>query len=190
LNFLEAWDPPQLDIDALINNAGINLSGHDYRATSEEELRQTVEVNLLAPFRLCQHFCPGMTSRGFGRVININSLWGLSAPANRLSYSISKFALRAMTATLAQELAPFGVTVNDVCPGPIDTSMLRSMGEAAVAEGRFLSVEEYLSSVSNEVPIGRLIGPNDVADTVVHLLGPGANACTGQAIRVDGGLLN
>ena len=188
IDYRGSWEPPPIEVDVLVNNAGVNLSGHDYSATTDEELQMTLCVNVLAPVRLCRHFAPGMAERGFGRIVNINSLWGIAAPAMRLSYSMSKFALRAMTGTLAQELASFGVTVNDVCPGPVDTSMLRAMGAAAVANGEFKSIEGYLDSVSHEVPIGRLIDPRDVIDAVVFLLSPGAATWTGQAIRVDGGL--
>jgi NAD(P)-dependent dehydrogenase (short-subunit alcohol dehydrogenase family) len=101
-----------------------------------------------------------------------------------------KFALRAMTCSLAQELAPFGITVNDVCPGPVDSAMLRSMGAGAVEEGRYDSVEEYLASVGQDLPTRRLVLPSEVASAVSYLASPESSACTGQAIRVDGGLLN
>jgi NAD(P)-dependent dehydrogenase (short-subunit alcohol dehydrogenase family) len=190
IDFLSEWTPPAETPDILINNAGINLSGHTLEHTSDLEVGQSSQVNLIAPLRFARQYSPKMIENGYGRIININSLYGLSAPALRLSYSASKFALRAMTMTLAQELAPFGITVNDICPGPVDSDMLRGMGAEAVAAGRYADLRQYLRAVADDVPIKRLISAEDIAAVALFLASDQASACTGQAICVDGGLLN
>ena len=189
IDYLRDWQAPESQVDVLINNAGVNLSGLPLAETTDDELRNSFEVNVVAAARLAREFSPGMKQRGFGRIININSLYGLRGPALRLSYAMSKFAMRAMTGSLSQELAPFGITVNDICPGPVNSAMLRRMGERAVEVGRFSDVDQYLAEVGSEVPIGRLIEPSEVAAVAAFLAGPSAAACTGLAIRVDGGML-
>jgi len=190
INFRSDWQPPKTNVDILINNAGVNLSGHLFNDTSDDEVLISNQVNLMAALRFSRQYAPRMTTKKYGRIININSLYGLTAPPRRLSYSISKFALRALTMTLAQELAPFGITVNDICPGPVDSDMLRAMGAEAVARGRYPSVSAYLEAVGSEVPIGRLITPEEVAAVALFLASDAASACTGQAICIDGGLLH
>lgn len=189
LDLANPFDPPDLQPDILVNNAGVNLSGHPLSATSDDEVLATHRVNVLGPLRLCQAYVPGMASRRFGRIININSLWGLAAPANRLSYAMSKHALRALTLSLADELAGDGITVNDICPGPVDSAMLRSMGAEAVASGRFDSVADYIYDVEREMPTGSLVTPEQVAAVAAFLATPEASNCNGLAIKVDGGLL-
>lgn len=181
--------PPQLEPEVLINNAGVNLSGHGLQSTTDDEVLRTLTVNVLGPLRLCRHYAPAMVSAGFGRIININSLWGLTAPANRTSYAMSKHALRALTQSLAHELGPHGVTVNDICPGPVESAMLREMGTAAVEAGRFRSVDEYLDDVRGEMPTQRLVEADEIAAVAEFLSSPSAGSCNGIALRVDGALL-
>lgn len=188
IDYSTEWAPPISQADILINNAGINLSGHDVLATSQEEIEATLCVNFGAAMRLCQHFVPEMKARTWGRIVNVNSLYCLLRPRIRLSYTTSKFALRALTGTLAAELASSGITVNDVCPGPVDSQMLRTMGQLAVEAGRYGSLEEYLQGVGRDVPIGRLISPAEVAEAVAFLISDLAGACTGLSLRVDGGM--
>ena len=184
------WTPPALDIDVLVNNAGISLSGHAIWDTPDEDLQRSLTVNYLAPVRLIRHYSAGMRERGFGRIVNINSLYGLTAPARTLGYTASKHALRAATRSLAQELAPYGITVNDVCPGPVDSEMVRSRGDVAVAAGRVASIAAYLDEFAARVPLGRLIAAEEIAQAVAFLTGEGSAALTGLAVRVDGGMLN
>jgi NAD(P)-dependent dehydrogenase (short-subunit alcohol dehydrogenase family) len=131
-----------------------------------------------------------MTNSRFGRIININSRGGLTSPANRLSYAMSKHALRALTQSLANELAPYGITVNDICPGPVDSDMLRDMGTAAVSAGRFSSLDEYLDDVRADMPTRRLVDPDEVAAVAEFLIAPSSGSCNGLALRVDGALLS
>ncbi|HAN47881.1 MAG TPA: hypothetical protein DCQ20_03220, partial [Nitrospira sp.] len=172
----------------LINNAGVNLSGHSVADTTEAEMDYTLKVNLLAPWRLAQALTPHMATTGWGRIVNINSLWGLASAKNRFSYAASKHALRALTATLALELADQGITVNEVCPAAVATDMLAGMAEQAVAAGRFASTEAYLADCANSIPTKRLVAPTSVAALVLFLCSKDAQDITGQSICVSGGM--
>lgn len=189
LDMLADWNPPDVHVDVLVNNVGVNLSGHGVDAVTDVELQTTFKVNVLGAVRLAQAYLPAMANRGFGRIVNINSLYGLTVPAHRLSYGVSKFAMRAVTSSLAQEFARHGVTVNDVCPGPVDSAMLRAMGQTAVDHGRSASLTAYLADVAREVPIGRLIAATEVAAATAWLASAESGACNGVALRVDGGAL-
>jgi NAD(P)-dependent dehydrogenase (short-subunit alcohol dehydrogenase family) len=181
--------PSVIDCDILLGNAGVNLSGTSALDTSMDEIRESLEINTLGHLEMVKRSKGRMLAQSWGRIVFINSLYGLIAPKLRLSYSVSKFALRAISMTLSQELAGYGVTVNDVCPGPTDTKMLRSMAAQAVEQGRYDNVSEYLAAVALEVPNGRLTDPSEIAACCLYLTSPSADGCTGQAIQLDGGLL-
>jgi NAD(P)-dependent dehydrogenase (short-subunit alcohol dehydrogenase family) len=157
IDFLSAWKPPDIEVDVLVHNAGVNLSGEPFDRTSDQELADSVEVNIVAVLRLTKQFAKRMRKSGWGRIININSIYGFRAGKRRLSYNVSKFGLRAVTQSLAIELAEAGITVNEICPGPIETDMLLKMGELAVREGRAADITRYLVDVASAVPIQRLI---------------------------------
>jgi NAD(P)-dependent dehydrogenase (short-subunit alcohol dehydrogenase family) len=190
IDFTGVWEPPDMAVDILVNNAGVNLAGKEIVDTPDEEIERSMAINFLAPVRLMREYCKGMRTRGFGRIVNINSGMGLTAPAKRLSYTASKHALRAATRSLAQELAPYQITVNDVCPGPVDSAMFRVKANEAVSSGRFATVEDYLADFVTQVPMGRFITADEVASAVAFLASPLSGACTGLAVRVDGGKLN
>jgi 3-hydroxybutyrate dehydrogenase len=190
LDFGRDWQAPDLDVDILVNNAGVNLASSEIFDTSDEEIETTMRVNLYAPVRLIRHYGRGMRTRGFGRVVNINSGMGLVPPARRLSYGASKHALRAATRSLAQELAPYKITVNDVCPGPVDSFMFRAKAQAAVDMGRFADTDAYLADFLARVPTGSLIPADEVAAAVAFLSAEGSGSITGVALRVDGGMYN
>jgi 3-hydroxybutyrate dehydrogenase len=177
---------PDLAVDILVNNAAINNSGWTILDTRENDVRHAMEVNFVGPLRLIRTYAPHMVESGWGRVINVNSLWGTSVSRRRLGYSASKHALSALTKTAALELAEFGTTVNEVLPGPVRTAMLTSMGSIRVHEGDFPDEESYLLNVASGMPIGRLISPESIAAAVASLIR--SDDINGASLTVDGGL--
>jgi 3-oxoacyl-[acyl-carrier protein] reductase len=163
------------EIDIIVNNAGVNILA-PLDDLSENNLDETLQVNLKAPLLLAKGFSPGMKTRGYGRIVNISSIWGIISKAGRLSYTASKSALIGITRTMAIELAPYGILVNAVCPGFIDTNLTRkNLGANGIKEAE------------KQIPLGRLADTREIAE-VVHFLSSDKNTyVTGQAIIVDGG---
>jgi 3-oxoacyl-[acyl-carrier protein] reductase len=164
-----------MEIDIIVNNAGINkLSA--VVDLSKENIDETLQVNLKAPLLLVKGFVPGMKKRGYGRIVNISSIWGIIAKSGRISYTASKTALIGITRTMAIELARHGILVNAVCPGFIDTDLTRmNLGP------------EGIKAVENQIPLGRLATTKEIAELVYFLCSDKNSYLTGQAIIVDGG---
>lgn len=162
-------------IDVLVNNAGINKIA-PFATIDPAEFRRVQEVNVYAPFRFSQAVIPNMMDRGWGRIVNISSIWGMRSKEYRASYSTSKFAIDGMTAAIAVEHSQHGILANSVAPGFIDTEMTRGLLNAS-------QIELLLS----RVPARRLGNVEEVA-AFVKWLGSEANTfITGQNIPVDGG---
>lgn len=161
--------------DILINNAGINRIG-PFADLALDDFRRVQQVNVTAPFRLCQAVVPQMRAKGWGRIVNICSIWGIISKALRGPYSASKFALDGLTAALAAEVAGDGVLANCVSPGFIDTELTRSVLTA-----------EQIAALVAQVPVGRLGRPEEVAALVAWLAGPDNSFISGQNIAIDGG---
>jgi NAD(P)-dependent dehydrogenase (short-subunit alcohol dehydrogenase family) len=165
-------------IDVLVNNAGVSLIRR-VDDTSVEELKRVLEVNLVVPFLLAQAFGKIMIAQAAGSIINVASIAGLFAVADRAAYNASKHALIGLTRTVAAEWGGFGVRCNAVCPGWVKTEM-----DAADQTGGNYSDAD----ITNRVPMGRFASPDDIAQAILFL----SNAATsgfinGQAIVVDGG---
>ena len=165
-------------VDILVNNAGI-LSNNKVSATTDEEWRQVLGVNLDGAFHWSRAVLPGMKSRRWGRIINVSSLaaktGGLTAGT---AYSVSKGALSALSFSLARESAAFGVTVNAISPAYVNTPM--------VTEG--LS-EAQRVAILESIPVGRFCEPEEFAHVVRFLASPLAGFITGEIIDINGGLL-
>ncbi len=166
-----AAEPP----DILVNNAGINVNA-SFAEIDPEDFARIQAINVTAPLLLCRAVTPGMRARGWGRIVNICSIWSKVARTGRGAYATSKFALDGMTAARAAEVAGDGVLVNAVSPGFIDTEMTRkTVSPEAIAE------------LVAEVPIGRLGLPDEIAALVAWLAGPENTYVSGQNIAIDGG---
>ena len=173
INQVEQFD---VDIDVLINNAGINpikpLFYTDY-----PDLLQSFSVNYFSPVLITKHIAGIMIRQGHGSIVNITSIGSLGHQPGGCCYDASKAALNQLTITTAQELAPFGIRVNSVACGPIKTDMFGMMPEKA--QKKLLGATALKRAASCE----------EIANMVFLLTSDSASYVTGQIFRVDGGAI-
>jgi len=174
-------------IDILINNAGAATSA-PFLKTDAEALRAMLALNLEAPAEAARLVLPGMLTRRWGRIVNVASTAGLKGYAYVSAYVAAKHGLVGLTRALALEVASKGVTVNAVCPGFTETELVARSIESIIAKtGR--TEEEARAALAASNPQGRLITPDEVAQTIVWLCGDGASGVNGAAVPVSGGEL-
>jgi len=167
-------------IDCLVNCAGIIVRS-SAADTTDEEWRQTMAINLDAPFFLSRAALPFLL-QATGSIINIASDWGLKGGQRAAAYCASKGAIVQLTRAMALDHAAEGLRVNAVCPGEIDTPML--VREAEVESD---DLDDYLEQLADESPNGRIGTPEEVAALVLFLASDAATHITGTAIPIDGG---
>jgi NAD(P)-dependent dehydrogenase (short-subunit alcohol dehydrogenase family) len=172
-------------VDILVNNAGVADSA-PFAKSDLALFRRLMAVNFESVVTATGAVLPGMIARGFGRVISIASIAGLKGYPYVTAYCASKHAVVGLTRALAQEVAKTGVTVNALCPGYVDTDLVRD-GAARIAAKTGRTAEEITADFHRHNPQGRLIRPEEVAGAVVWLAGEDAAAVNGQAIAIDGG---
>ena len=165
-------------IDVLINNAGEYMYALSEKL-SFSDIERLVKVNLEAPLYLISKAVPHMKKNRFGRIINIGSISGVMGEAGASIYSASKSGLIGMTKSLALELAEFGITVNTINPGWVDTDM----GNSSIEEEGF-SKEEIIECI----PQKRFVSPVEIAGMVRYLISEDAKGVTGQSINLCAGL--
>lgn len=174
-------------IDILVCCAGQAVSEAFHR-TKAELWSGTLRVNLDSAFHCIQAALPDMLERRWGRIVNIASTAGLKGYAYVAAYCAAKHGLVGLTRALAVELAAKGVTVNAVCPGYTDTALVReALANIRAKTGR--SEPEALAELVAPNPQGRLVAPQEVAQTVAWLCGPNSASINGQSIPVAGGEL-
>jgi NAD(P)-dependent dehydrogenase (short-subunit alcohol dehydrogenase family) len=173
------------DPHILINNAGTAATA-PFAKTTLDQFRRMLDVNLTGAFLCSRAVLPAMTDAVFGRIVNIASTAGLKGYAYVSAYCAAKHGLVGMTRALALETAATGITVNAVCPGYTDTDMVRD-AVTAIATKTGRSVAKARDALIKGNPQGRLIQPEEVAESVAWLCHPGSGAITGQAIVVAGG---
>lgn len=169
----------------LVNNAGIALSA-PLGKTSLEDFQAVMEINARAPFLFCQLLMPEMAKAGGGRVINIASTAGLKGFKYTSAYCASKHALIGMTKSLALEFARKQVTVNAVCPGWTETSMLDRAADA-ISRTTGRTDQQAKQTLADMNPMGRVIQPDEVAALCAFLASPAAAAVTGASYAIDAG---
>jgi NAD(P)-dependent dehydrogenase (short-subunit alcohol dehydrogenase family) len=163
-----------LEPDVLVNAAGINRDAVVWKL-SDEAWDSVVDVNLSGAFRMTRAVAPLMRGRGRGVIVNIASINGLRGKVGLANYAASKGGLIAMTRTVARELGRFGVRVNAIAPGFIDTPMTQAVSD------------EIRAAAVAETTLGRMGTPIDVANAVLFLASPLAAHITGHVLVVDGG---
>lgn len=178
-------------VDILVNNLGV-FGSTPALEISDDEWRRFFEVNVLSAARLTRLVLPGMTDRGWGRVLNIASDSAVVIPEEMIHYGASKSALLAVSRGFAKAAAGTGVTVNSVIAGPTHTEGVEDFVYEMV--DRSLEWEaaqrEFMRTARPQSLIGRLIEPEEIANMVVYLASPLASATTGGALRVDGGYVD
>ena len=161
--------------DVLVNNAGINKIAPFVKVRAEEFL-SIQQVNVFAPFLLCQAAIPAMRRKGWGRIVNVSSIWGKIGKEHRASYCASKFAIDGMTLALAAEHSVDGILANSVAPGFTDTELThKTLGDAGI------------QSLVATVPERRLGHPDEIARLVLWLASDDNTYVAGQNIAIDGG---
>lgn len=178
-------------IDVLVNNLGI-FEARPALEITDDEWRRYFEVNVLSAVRLTRAYLPGMTSRGWGRVLNIASDSAVVIPAEMIHYGTSKTALLAVTRGFAKKAAGTGVTVNSVIAGPTHTGGVEDFVRSLVGDELPWdeAQREFMIRHRPQSLLQRLIEPEEIANLVVYLASPLASATTGGAVRVDGGYVD
>lgn len=162
-------------VDILVNNAGLTRDGLALRM-KDEDWQAVLDVNLTAAFRLIRSAMKGMMSRRWGRIVNITSVVGVTGNGGQANYAASKAGLIGMSKSLAQEMAPRGITVNCIAPGFIETAMTDAL------------TEEQKQKIMSVIPLGVMGKPADIAAACVYLASDEARYVTGQTLHVNGGM--
>jgi len=173
-------------IDILVNNAVVRHSA-PVEAFSTERWDEGIAVNLSAAFHAIRLTVPGMKARGWGRIINVSSIYGLRGAVNRVNYVTSKTALVGLTRAVALETVADGITCNAVCPGTTETPVHEAAVVAAMATEGIARAEAERRVLTGKQPTGRFISADGVAALMVFLCGPASADITGAILPVDGG---
>lgn len=163
-------------VDILVNNAGMNWDGVSWKM-SEEQWDRVIEVNLKGYFNFTRHVAPLLKAQKSGKIINVTSINGLRGKFGQSNYSASKAGIIGYTKAIAKELGAFGVNVNAIAPGLIETPMLKE------SEAR----DKIVDLAMGEIVLKRVGTPEDVANVVIFLASDLSRHITGEVIKVDGG---
>lgn len=173
-------------VDVVVPNAGILVLKPALEITPGE-FEAVLRVNLLGSFQTATEFGQRMIAAGQeGRIVFTSSLFGLRGGAGNAAYSASKFGILGLAQSLAAELAPHGIRVNTVCPGQIESAMIRQLFDDRARTAGSTAQEERAAFVRH-IPLGDLGTPEEVADTYVYLASSLSSYVTGEHIVVDGG---
>jgi 3-oxoacyl-[acyl-carrier protein] reductase len=172
---VEAAEQVAGPLHILVNNAAMTRDMLALRM-SDLDWQAVLDIDLSAPFRLARAVLRGMIRRRAGRIINISSIVAATGNAGQANYAAAKAGLVGMSKSLAQEVASRGVTVNVVSPGFVDTAMTEALNEAQKAK------------LAEQIPLGRIGQPEDIAGAVVYLASDAAAWVTGATLHVNGGM--
>lgn len=172
-------------IAILINNVGINEGDEETRDVSESTWNKTIGVNLTGTWRVTRQCLPAMAAMGWGRIVTISSIYGYRAVEGNLPYTVSKHGLRGLTGTVAREYGEKGITANEICPGPVESKLLRRIAAERAGPG---GPAQYLQEVRDELPIKRLVCADEVAWAAEFLADEQSSGVNGISLPVDGGM--
>jgi len=162
-------------VDILVNNAGITRDGV-FKRMSPTDWYAVINTNLNSVFNVTRQVIEGMVERGWGRIVNISSVNALKGQFGQTNYSAAKAGMHGFSKALAQEVVKKGVTVNTVSPGYVETDMVKAIKR------------EVLQSIVEQIPMGRLAQPEEIASLIAYLVSEDAGYITGANISINGGL--
>jgi NAD(P)-dependent dehydrogenase (short-subunit alcohol dehydrogenase family) len=165
-------------VDILVNNAGGLPSKYPVENMPEEDWDKVIALNMKGGFLFCKYVVAQMKARRSGRIINISSLGAISPPTSNFHYHAGKAGVLGMTVDLAVDLAPYGICVNAIIPGPIRTEFF----------GSRVNDDAYFTTLGKTVPMQRAGTPDDIAGAALFFASDLAGWITGESLRVTGGL--
>ena len=165
-------------LDMAFNNAGLHVPVANTADAEAKDFDLAIAVNLRGVWNCLKHELRQMRKQGSGVVVNCSSNSGLAGLANLGAYTASKHGVIGLTKSAALEYAPMGIRVNVICPGPIETPMVKKA---------LTTAPEHMAAVIKEIPLGRLGRPEEIAGAVLWLCSPSASFVIGHALAVDGG---
>jgi len=174
-SMIESLTKQDIHIHCLVNNAGITKDQLFMRMNSDD-WNSVINTNLNGVFYLTKSLIKSMVKSKYGRIVNISSVAGLMGNAGQVNYASSKAALSGFTKSLAKELASRNITVNNVCPGFIESDMTKELSDAQI------------ENALKQIPLQRFGTAEEVAALVAYLLSDAANYITGQELSIDGGM--
>ena len=163
-------------IDVLINNAGI-VRDKTFLKMTYNDWNKVIKVNLTGVFNITKEVLPIMAQQKWGRIVSISSVVALSGNFGQTNYSATKAGIIGFTKSLAKEVARYNITVNAVCPGFVETDMLKDIPQS------------YLNKILEKIPMRRLAKPSEIAELVLFLASDKCSYITGEYISINGGLL-
>ena len=187
----EAFTAQAAEADILVNNMG-TAKPKPFLELTDADWRDLFEINVMSGVRMTRHYLPGMTGRGWGRVVFISSESALAIPKEMIDYGMTKTAQLAIARGVAESVAGSGVTVNSVLPGPTNSEILSNwMKETAQSQGitPAEAEQQFLKTMRPTSLLNRFTTTEEVANLVVYVCSEQASGTTGAALRVDGGVL-